>query len=149
MLHCIFDALTCKLRWRDSVGMTLRMGSGTTRTLGLLFTRHPFSMSQSAPSRYRPEMKQPGWNNRNHYVSCVVVNDPVCIVTFSWSLGDFLLTAVLGHLCVQCGKIKRPTIFPASRLDQCSQVGFWDMQPGQPHDLRLPLIHLQDTGSVF
>lgn len=43
--------------------MTLRMGSWTTRTFGLLFTRQPFSVSHSAPSRKRPEMKQPAWNH--------------------------------------------------------------------------------------
>lgn len=50
---------TCNLRRRDSIGMTLRMGSSTTRHLGLLFTRQPCSQSQSAPSRYRPDTKQP------------------------------------------------------------------------------------------
>lgn len=50
---------TCNLRWQASMGMTLRIGSSTTRTFGLLLTRQPFSMSQSAPSRYRPDTKQP------------------------------------------------------------------------------------------
>lgn len=50
---------TCNLRWRASMGMTLRMGSSTTRTFGLLLTRQPSSVSQSAPSRYRPDTKQP------------------------------------------------------------------------------------------
>lgn len=50
---------TCNLRRLLSMGMTLRMGSSTARTLGLLLTRQPSSMSQSAPSRYRPDTKQP------------------------------------------------------------------------------------------
>lgn len=54
---------TCNLRWWASMGMTLRMGSSTTRTFGLLFTRQPFSISQSAPSRYRPDTKQPAGDN--------------------------------------------------------------------------------------
>lgn len=38
-----------------SMGMILRMGSSTTGTRGLLGIRQPCSMSQSAPSRNRPE----------------------------------------------------------------------------------------------
>lgn len=53
---------TCSLRRRVSMGMTLRMGSSTIKTFGLLFTKQHFSMSQSAPSRYRPDRKQPAGN---------------------------------------------------------------------------------------
>lgn len=41
---------------------------------------------------------------------------------------NFILTAELCHLCVQCGKVQRPAILPASCLDQGGQVGFWDME---------------------
>ena len=50
---------TCSLRRWASMGMIFRMGRSTTSTLGLLLIRHPFSMSQSAPSRYSPETKHP------------------------------------------------------------------------------------------
>lgn len=49
-----------------SVGMTLRMGSSTTKTFGLLLIRQPSSMSQSAPSRNRPETKQPVDNKNSN-----------------------------------------------------------------------------------
>lgn len=59
MEGCRARVRTCNLRWQASMGMTLRMGSSTTRTFGLLLTRQAFSLSQSAPSRYRPDTKQP------------------------------------------------------------------------------------------
>lgn len=58
-------AHTCNLRSRCSMGMTLRMGSSVTRILGLLIRRQPFSTSQSAPSRYRPDTKQPTEHNHS------------------------------------------------------------------------------------
>lgn len=41
------------------MGMTFRIGRLTTSTLGLLLMRQPLSISQSAPSRYSPDTKQP------------------------------------------------------------------------------------------
>lgn len=52
-------------RWA-SMGMILRIGSSTTSTLALLLTRQPSSMSQSAPSRYKPDTKHPGKHAHMH-----------------------------------------------------------------------------------
>lgn len=41
------------------MGIIFRMGNSTTRTPGLLLVRQLCSMSQSAPSRNRPETRQP------------------------------------------------------------------------------------------
>lgn len=137
---------TCNLRRRASIGMTLRMGSSTTRAFGLLLTRQPFSVSQSAPSRYRPDTKQPAGNKTSIRISVhnssLMTLRTVSVITLSRSVTDFILTAVLGHLCVQCGEIQRPAIFPTRSLDQGSQVGLWDMESREPHNFWLPLIHL-------
>lgn len=50
---------TRSLRRWASMGMIFRIGRSTTSTLGLLLIRQPFSISQSAPSRYSPETKHP------------------------------------------------------------------------------------------
>lgn len=60
--------------------------------------------------------------------SPLIMLQTLSVITLCRLVIDFILTAELGHVCVQCGKIQRPTIFPASSLDQGSQVGFWDME---------------------
>lgn len=57
------------------MGITLRIGSCTTSTLGLLLIRQHLSVSQSAPSRYNPETKQPERKSENDKFTCI---SPMC-----------------------------------------------------------------------
>lgn len=60
------------------MGITLRTGSCTTSTLGLLLIRQHLSMSQSAPSRYNPDTKQPERKSENGFSLRTVYLINVC-----------------------------------------------------------------------
>lgn len=116
---------TWSLSLRASVGIIFTMGNSTTRTLGWLLVRQLCSTSQSAPSRNRPETKQPVWAEKCN-----------TLCKLSYSRNQFKTTvpatAVLGtcshdktHYVPNCSytEVYLPVVF-AFTIQLCSKIFF-------------------------
>ena len=63
--------------------------------------------------------------------------------TLSCPLIHFICILELGHLGEQSGAVQWPAVPPAGGLHQGREVGFWDVQPREPHHTGLALGDLE------
>lgn len=63
--------------------------------------------------------------------------------TLSCPLVHFICILELGHLCEQGGAVQRPVVPPTGGLHQGREVGFWNVQPREPHHAGLTLGDLE------
>ena len=63
--------------------------------------------------------------------------------TLSCPLIHFVCILELGHLGEQSGAVQWPAVPPAGGLHQGREVGFWDVQPREPHHTGLALGDLE------